>query len=325
MAADGAVVERQVQVLLQRPVGGDVDTGDELIAVEPRHRRQGEDLAGGRCNGDDRATAPVEQLHGEFLQLAVQRQGQVAPGHRVGVAEFAQHSPARIGLDLAQPRLAVQLVLVEALHPALADEVGAGIVARIQLRQLLGVDPAHVAQGVHHGLGVGIVAQQLGLDLDTGQAMAIDRQAGDLRFVEVAHQQRRLEGSLTLARANPEGLGLLLGKLQQLDQQGQGGVQIVDPLAHQGQVVGGPVLGQQLAVAIVDQAAGRWQRLHPHPVLLGARAVDLVLHHLQVEEPPAQQPRQDQHHQHGQQRAHAEHAQLLFRILQGIAAATHAR
>ncbi len=200
IAAPGRPVEqRQIDIALQPAVGLDVDTGDKLVGVEPRHRGHRQNFAGLGRDGDDGATPAIEQIHSELLHVHVQGQGQVLTRLGVGVPQLTQHPPPGVGLDLSQPRTTVQLILVEAFHPGLADKVGTGVVARIQALELFGVDPAHVAKRMGHDLGVGIEAQQLGLHLHSRQAVAIDRKPGDLRLGQITHQQRRLVGTLTLA------------------------------------------------------------------------------------------------------------------------------
>ena len=202
----------------------------------------------------------------------------------------------------------MQLVLVEALDAGLADKMGPRIAPRIQALELLGIDAPHIAQGMGHHLGIGIVAQQLCLHLDPGQQVAIDRQSCDLPLVEVAHQQGGLIGALTLARAHSEGLHLLGRELENLHQPSQGGIEVLGPLTHQREVVGGPVLGQQLAVAVVDQAPSRWQWLDSHPILLGTSGVDLVLHDLKIGQAAHQQTGQGKHHHQCKQRTHPKDA-----------------
>jgi hypothetical protein len=84
----------------------------------------------------------------------------------------------------------------------------------------------------------------------------------------------------------------------QLGELGQGGVQALHPLHDQGQGVAGPVVGEEHAVAVKDQAAFRGQRLQLHAVALGCRAVGLVVADLQRVVARQQQAQQQQHPEH---------------------------
>ena len=189
-------------------------------------------------------------------------------------------------------------LLVGALDAELADERGAGVGGAIDVLEVLLADRAHVTERVHREVAVRVPARLARLDVDAGKLEAAH---GEARHVLVRHAQAdrhavesaaRVDGALDLVD--------VLGADQiQLHQAVERRVDVRHFLGHELELVRRLVAGDQLAVAIEDQAARRRDRLGAHAVALRELGVVVVPHHLQHEEAhdradggePDQQPR----------------------------------
>ncbi len=217
----------------------------------------------------------------------------------------------------------MQLLFIEALDTGLADEVGARIVALVEGLELGLIDAPHIPQGMRQRLGFRVVAQQLRLDLDAGQAIAIDGQTRDLLLTQFTHQQGGLVGALTLTRAFLEVFDFIGRQIENLDQALKRRLEITGAFAHDGEIVVGAVFGEQLTIAVIDQAARGRQGLDTHPVLVRARRIDVVFHDLQEEQPRQQTPGQHQHKAGSHDAAKAKDPHFLLRILYRRPALAH--
>ena len=72
----------------------------------------------------------------------------------------------------------MQLGLVGLLDAELADVGRAAVGDRVERLQLLDVDAPDVAERVCEGRAVGVVAVEARLDVDAGEAVAVDREPG---------------------------------------------------------------------------------------------------------------------------------------------------
>ena len=204
-----------------------------------------------------------------FLQLDVQAQGDVFAGHRIGVFEHPQHAALGVGLHFFVADMAVQLAFVEALDAGLADGLGAAVFDLIELRRFLLVDPSDVTDGMGKVLRQRVVANELRLDIQPRQAELIDRQQGDLLFGQFVQQRHRDEAVRRVFHRLVEDDAVLVGQVEDLHQFVDHRVPVPCALAGHGQVEAGPVVGEDHAVTIKDQAALRRNRQHVDAVVFG--------------------------------------------------------
>ena len=146
---------------------------------------------------DERAAAVAERELRDLLQLDVERQPQVVARHRRRARQRAHRAPARVHLDLLDAGRAVQLALVGKLDADLADVVGALVVGGLlppgdALEVAVG-DAPDVADHVRRDLAVRILAEQARLDVDAGEAIAVDGEARDLLVGQPRAQRQALE------------------------------------------------------------------------------------------------------------------------------------
>ena len=121
----------------------------------------------------------------------------------------------------------------------------------------------------------------------------------------------------------------MLGGIDETEpfQTAQAFFQVRDLLGRDGELPGGKVLCQHRPVTVVDQPSRRWQRLDPEPITLRELREDLVLHDLQLEQPPYQHAREEQDDYAGGDEPRQEEPLLLPVILQwnrGVHAQTRA-
>ncbi|MNQ36072.1 hypothetical protein D3C85_495830 [compost metagenome] len=315
-AAQHAVVQRTVDGVAQLGIGLEADAGDEGIGVEARLADHRQHVAAGRLDGDYGAAAAAQGLFGRFLQAYVEGQYQVLAGFRIGALEYPQDAPAGVGLDFLVAHLAVQLVFVEALDAGLADMVGAAVVHRIELFELLFVDPPDIAHRMGEMRTLRVMPHQLRHHLHAGQAELVHRHAGDLLLGQFEEDGHRLEGATPLAHAFLEQRTVIRGQLQHLDYHVEGRLPVAGPLAGDAEAEAGPVVGHYHAVAVEDQPTGGRDRLHMDAVVLGQGRVVLVLDHLQVIEAGDQHASQQQYRHRAHDHASTHQAGVLFVVFQ---------
>lgn len=126
---------------------------------------------------------------------------------------------------------------------------------------------------------------QLGDHFHTRQTELVDRHTGDLLFVQLEQNGHRLEGPSPLLHAFFEQRTVIGRQLQHFNNAVQYCLPITGTLASHRQAETRPVVGNDHAVAVEDQPAGRRDRLHMHPVVLRQRRVIVVLDDLQVVKP----------------------------------------
>ncbi|MNI43973.1 hypothetical protein D3C73_983230 [compost metagenome] len=130
-------------------------------------------------------------------------------------------------------------------------------------------------------LGQRIVPHELRLDIEARQTELVDRQYRDLllgQFIEQGHRHERMP---CLFHRLVELRAVFGRQVQQADHFVQFLIDIGRAFASDGQVVAGPVVRQDHAVAVIDQAAGRRDRQHVDTVVFGDRRVIIEFHHLQ--------------------------------------------
>ncbi|MND94763.1 hypothetical protein D3C80_869940 [compost metagenome] len=312
-ALGGAVHQRARRIVEQRRVVGAGDAGHEQVGVVARARLHGQDGAGIGIHHDDGAPTTGQQLLCFKLQADVDVEVDVLAGLRRLELEGAHHPAAVVDLDLLVARHAVQLILVELLHPLLADVLGGGIVGELVLLvealHVTGVDLGHIAQRMGQGIAKRIVALEIGLYAGARIVVLVDREEGDLILGQLLEQGHRLEAALALHLGQEP----LLGPLRQ----GQQGDQLVGRLLqilglfrHYLQAVDGAVLRQQHAVGVIDEAPWRCHRHDPDPVVVGTGLIGFVRLYLQIVEITQQHQHEDDHADVGYQGAPEEQTSL---------------
>ncbi len=162
----------------------------------------------------------------------------------------------------------------------------------------------------------GVIADQLGGDLHTDQAMPVDGKHRDVFLAERQLERNRLVGPPATKQAAAKALDLRLADAHQRAQLGDEGIQIGYPFANQSKAVNGPVVGQQHAVAIENQAAGRRQRFDTQTIALGEVGEMLILKDLQLDETSHEHGAQQHHPYGGDNDPTKKHALLAPRVLQ---------
>ena len=194
--------------------------------------------------------------------------------------------------------------------------VGARVVGRIEVLELLLVDPPDIADRMREALLLRIVAHQLGADFHPGQTELVDRDARDLLLGQLEQHRHRLERPAPLAHALLEQRAVVRGQLQHLDDRIQHLAPVARPLAGDGQTEAGAVVGDDHPVAVEDQPTGGRNRLHVNAVVLRQGGVMLVLDHLQVVHAGNQHAGQQQHYDAADDDATTHQAGVLLVVLQ---------
>jgi hypothetical protein len=159
---------------------------------------------------------------------------------------------------------------------------------------------------------VGIAARHAGLEGDTRQLVTVHGVAGDVVVAELHADRDGLERP-----ARPQQLAdpLELVALQQpeLHQACQRCLEVAGLLAHEFELIGRCIVGDDPASAVTQQPAIGWKRFYPCPVFLRELREMLVAQHLQ---PPGAATEQQQ--QHGSGKAGDQHAAQEDPLLERI-------
>jgi hypothetical protein len=216
----------------------------------------------------------------------------------------------------------VQLAFVFLLDAELADHLGAAVVGEVLLGPLFHhgefgpVDAPDVADQMTGEFAVWIVAKQPGLDLDTGKAIALGREARHFGVAEFGADRQGLETArifeqaletTPVTRLDFDHLGELIDRRFE---------RVGELRACDFERVGRIVVGQHDAVSVDDQAAIGHDRHHRDAVVLGPGGEVFVYHHLQVDQSGSQQSEAEEHEDGGHDQAGAIALQLLFDIAQ---------
>ncbi len=294
-AAQGAVNHGMVGAAVQFLPTGRVDAVDEQVGVETGRRHQGQHGPGLRVQCHQRAAHLTEGGLGHLLQFRVQVQIDVVAGHGRAAGQDPDRPTRGIDLDLFDAGATVQPPLVAVLDTLLADVIGAPIIgvlfALCQAIQVVVADPANVAHHVGEGVAERVLAEQPGAHLDAGEAKAVDREAGRLFFGQMVMNGDALE-ILALGQQTFEAFAVGDIDLDNGRQAGDRVFQVARPARRDLQGIGGKVVGQHDAVAVVDDAACRHRRHHGDAVAFGQGVVTLVLDRLQPDEPAQEQQEQ---------------------------------
>ena len=249
----------------------------------------------------------------------VESEDQVRAGHgrargelRRVVALFIDRPARGVHEDLLESGLAVQLVLVGALDTDFADEAGPGIFGAVNLLQVFFVDGADIAYGMNRNLLQRVVAREPGVDVDAGELPAMHGEQCHLIIVQL-----QLDGHAFIDLMQQDGAPDVrhFGAAQHADagELRERAIQCLNVphlLAHQFDLVGGPVLGQHDAVTIEDQSAAGRDRVGAHAVALREFGVVLVSQDLQEKQAPSDGQEQCPHEHARDDAAERENALL---------------
>ena len=175
------------------------------------------------------------------------------------------------------------------------------------------VDAPHVADDVRADVAERVLAEQPRLDLDAFVAEAVGGELGHL----LVGQPRADRQALGLRVSTVEPLEARAVARRDLDQLGELVDRPLDALhaaREDLERVARIVARQDDAVAVEDQAAVRRDRHDRDAVVLGFRAVVVVLHHLQEEEAREQDAEGDEHGHAGDADAQLELLQLALEL-----------
>ena len=158
--------------------------------------------------------------------------------------------------------------------------VSAAVVHRIKGLQLFLVDPPHVADGVGKVRPLRVMPHQLRHHFHTRQAELVHRDPRDLLFGQLKQDRHRLEWPAPLLHALFKDHPIFRGQLQYLDDHIENLLPVAGAFAGHAQAEAGPVVRNHHAITVENQATGRRNRLHMHPVVFRQCGVIVVLDHL---------------------------------------------
>src|SRR3546814_106558 len=223
----------------------------------------------------------------------------------------------RLVADLAAQRLVV--VALDAGAAGVGEQRLAGAV----LLDVVLVGAADVADDVRHQRAIGIAPGQVGLHAYPGEAPLVHREPCHLVGGQAQLQGHRAEAAAGLALLL-EAFDVFGAERDDLRQPGDQRLRVAGVLGHHVEPERRHVVGQDPALAVVDDPARGHHRARLDPVGLRALRVVGVVEYLQLEV-PAGQPAQRQHHdREAQQRAGAELRGLACVVLQPASHLAHA-
>ena len=126
---------------------------------------------------------------------AREMQAQVLTGHRRHAIDDPSHPTPGICFDLLMPHPAMQIVFVVALHAQAPDITGRTVLRAVEMLEVVRRDAADGAHRVPHEVPERVMTDELSLDLDARQPVAIDREAGHFRLVQPQPKRYWLEGA----------------------------------------------------------------------------------------------------------------------------------
>ena len=237
-----------------------------------------------------------ERIHHGLLQFGIDGQVKILPGVRLLAPDHAQHAALGIDLDVFHAHLPVQARFVETLDAGLADMRGAAVARGVNAFQISRIDSSHIADHMREQLAERVTPVQIRHHFHARETMPVHGEARHLDLAQAQLDRHRLEAA-PRARRGQEALGILVRQLDHLTQSRDHVVQVLDILAHCVQPVGRHVVGQQAAVAVVDQPARRHDRPRLDAVGLRAGVEFVETGDLQPGKARAQH-HERQHHQH---------------------------
>ena len=258
----------------------------EHVGIVGRTGIQEQYVAVPGIEGDDRPAAiRGEQLGGAALQVEVDGEVEVAPalGCLEGLLQpRADAASERVDLHELRALLPPQLRLVHALDSGLPENVAGRIPLALARQQLLLADLRHVAGEVCRGPAVGVHPSRLGLEQKAGNVAARLLEHGERAVIEIVVEE---DGLSRVQRILPLELrDRLVVEAEDGLQAFHVAVQVAIRSRQQRHRVGREVLGDDVAFAVVHEAARGGERDLAHLVATRARDVLRVLDDLKSEE-----------------------------------------
>ena len=237
---------------------------------------------------------------------------------RIGIAKQLDRAALGVHEHFAVAADSQQLLLVGALDPGLADHAGPEIAFAVDAREIVLADRADVAERVRADRAVGVMARHAGFEQDARQFVPVDGIARDFLVVELEQEGNGLERA---ARQHELAHARDVARIEQPEsrQPAERDLEIAGLLAHDLELVGGRVLGDDAAGAVVDHAAVRRQRLDARAIALRQLDIVRVLDDLEPERAAGKQERDDRDDARREQRTLEEHS-----LFEGVVLDAHA-
>ena len=298
-----AVDHRPLPVFVKRFPGIAVDAVDKQIGIKAGLGNKGDDAAGLRVDGHQRAAAAGHQAVGFLLDTDVHRQTQGLAGLRRVGFDFADNVAGGVFLHFAVAGHAVQLGFVKGFQTGFADVggavVGGGTAGFFKFFLVFVADAADVAEKVRSQAAVGVFAEGAGVDFHAGEAVKLGRQPRGFVGREFQFQRHFFIG----AHIGAEFFEALDVGFVDFDISAQIFNQIFDFavgfFGDHFQRIGRIIARQHHTVGVDDFAAHRRSRNQADAVGGGLNGVFVVFADLQVEKAGAQHA---EHYQYQQQR-----------------------
>src|SRR5947207_2689970 len=306
------VDQRPALVLEQLLVIIDRDSARKLVRVPARCAVEREYFSGAWVDRDGAALQRIgKDSRHEFLevQIDVRVKRRCAFRAEIGTRSFTAHRPsARIHLVESDSFATVENVLILLLESGLTNRL-AGLVARVfGIVELRVGDLAGVTDERSHDRPIRIVAFRDRLDDETREIEPMlleNRHNVDRRVGKNCSRPCRRS-----AISSDREVDVVLSELQRRRELPERGAKAVDTRRRNRNRIRRKILGDYLAVPIVNDAARRWQRYRAQTVFFRLHHVLLVLDYLRIEERADQQQESDSECQ----RAHSGPASDVIRM-----------
>ena len=315
-AAQRTVEQRPVDGITQFGVLRRADAVDEQVGVEARVADHRQHLAGVRVQRHHGAAAIAQGLLGGDLQVHVQAQHDVLPGHRRNLLQHPHDAALGVGFHFLVAYMTMQLRFIEVLDAGLADVLGTAVLGAVEAGGLALVDPPDEADRVGEMLAVRVVTDEFGIHIDARQLVAIDLDEGDLLLAQLMQQGDRFEGVAALLQGLVALQALLGAQVKNIGDLIEHRHRVAGALAGQGEVEAGQVLGQHLAIAVEDQPALRGNRQHVDTVVLGDGGVGRVVGDLEEVHPRHQGHAHQGHQQAASDQPAVDQRRFLLVVLE---------
>ena len=295
-----AVDQRPVRIIEQRFIGLIADAFDERIRIVAGAGDHRQHAAIPGIDHHHRRALPLQHRLNILLQVQVEGQIEVFPGHRRYLFQQTHHPAVVIDLHFLIASGAVECFFVIALDPLLADIVVGSIVLLFavfrQPLQVVVVNFRHIAHHVRQLGAVRVFALLIALHRHAGETEFVNREARHLHVAEVGLQRHRFIAAVVVhivAEAGDVIRRQVDDRRQALQQRGHIGNFARDHL----QAIQGNVLHQRNAIAIEYQPAAGGNGQHLNVVLVRSGLVEIMLLHLQMVEVDDQHAKADHHQQ----------------------------
>ncbi len=304
--------------------------GRKTVRIEGRRADDGEQIAIARIDGDDRAARAGNRRLCCELKIHIEAQRDVPTrngpegleitdrcGRRRGLRttrRIEQHAALRVDDLLAVTDLTVKIELEPALDTGFADVRRRRILTPLDDLEIRSGNARDVADRMRSGLAVRIVPNQALANVDAGKLVPAHGEPGRLLVGQVTDHDV-LEPPMRAHEASER--VLLLGVNEPCAcELGQRGVEVRHLLGRDHELPSGKVLGKHVAVSVVDETAGRRERLDAKTIALRQLHEQLVIDDLQLHETIDEDAREQEHDDRSRNQARQKKALLLPMIFE---------